>query len=698
MEESRIAAGCCFDYHGPLMFWEEALNAPQREAVKQVNGPVLILAGAGTGKTRTLTCRVAHMLRRGIVGDSVLCLTFSNKAANEMRERVHEMIGSARKKSARPVLSTFHAFGVKILRESIHHLGYGKQFVIYDQSDQIGLMKRLIAQFSGEEVPKDPGVLLAMVSKYRNWQAAPIGEPPKGWGPDLDRVARRYVQNLKTANAVDFDDLLLLTLELFRGYPEAVEKYRSQYQYVMVDEYQDTNRIQLEILLLLAKKHQNLCVVGDDDQSIYGWRGAEISNLLNLEDHFPSLKIIKLEQNYRSTNTILKAANALIRNNSARREKNLWSENGIGELIGVHSYDTDEIEAKSVVDRIDADRILRGINYGSQAILFRTNQQSRVFEIELRKARIPYVLIGGMSFFDRKEIRDTLAYLKLLVNPSDDTSLLRILNTPPRGIGLSSVQKILAAAEDRSSPIWKIVPHTDVQELLQPKARESLMNFYSQISVVQEKLQDSQGTPGDILTELFKEIGFFDEVRKIEKDEESGEGREKNVRDLIDSIDSLVAGNNKSHAERILDFLTDTTLDVDKQNEKKRNSDGNVVTMITMHSCKGLEFPVVYIAGCEYGIIPHMRSLEEGTVEEERRLFYVACTRAQKLLSLGYCRGRMARGKLMARNPSPFLTEIPEELLDRRDSNTPRPVSKSDSSKFFSSMREMIGGDDAISR
>ncbi len=679
------------------MFREEALNAPQRDAVRQIHGPVLILAGAGTGKTRTLTCRVAHMIRKGIVPDSILCLTFSNKAANEMRERVVGMIGSGRKKSARPVLSTFHSFGVRVLRESIQHLGYGRQFVIYDQADQIGLMKRLIAQFAGEDLPKDPPLLLAMISRYRNWAAAPVGEKPPAWGPDLDRIARRYEQALKTANAVDFDDLLLLTLSLFRDHPEVVRRYQEQFKYLMVDEYQDTNRIQLELLLLLAKEHQNLCVVGDDDQSIYGWRGAEISNLLNLEEHFPALKVIKLEQNYRSTNTILKAANSLIRNNPRRREKNLWSENGVGDLIGLYSFETDEIEAQSVIDRIDADRILRGVDYGSQAILFRTNQQSRAFEMALRKARIPYVLIGGMSFFDRKEIRDTLAYLKLLVNPSDDTSLLRILNTPPRGIGATSVQKLLAAAEDRSAPLWKVLPHTDVLDQLQPKTRIAVMEFYERIRTVQDSLEETLGTPGAILTEFFADIGFFQEVRKIEKDEESGEAREKNVRDLIESIDSTVTGNSKSHRDRLADFLTDTTLDAERLNDKSRSGDANVVTLITMHSCKGLEFPVVYIAGCEHGIVPHMRSLEEGTIEEERRLFYVACTRAQKQLYIGYCRGRMNRGKIMPRHPSPFLKEIPDELFERHDSSVPRPVSKSDSSKFFSSMRAMIGGSDESS-
>lgn len=673
-----------------LMVWEDALNAAQREAVKQINGPVLILAGAGTGKTRTLTCRVAHMMRKGVKPDSILCLTFSNKAANEMRERVTGMVGSGRRKNARPVLSTFHSFGVRVLKESISYLGYGKQFVIYDQADQIGLVKRIIAQFSGEDLPKDPPVLLAMISKYRNWKAAPTGELPSHFGPDLDRIAHRYSQSLKTANAVDFDDLLLLTLQLFREFPEVVEQYRQRFHYVMVDEYQDTNRIQLELLLALASEHQNLCVVGDDDQSIYGWRGAEISNLLNLEEHFPQLKVIKLEQNYRSTNTILKAANALIKNNSHRREKNLWSENGVGEPIGLHAYDTDELEARAVIDRIDADKILRGLDYGCQSILFRTNQQSRPFEIELRKAKIPYVLIGGMSFFDRKEIRDSLAYFKLLVNPSDDTSLLRIFNTPPRGIGATSVQRLLAAAEDRHVPLWQVLPHTDVLDELQPKTRIAVTTFYSQICETMELLQTSEGTPGDVLTPFFKEIGFFEEVRKIEKDEEAGEAREKNVRDLIDSIDSTVAGNQKSHLDRLADFLTETTLDSEKYDDKNKNANANVVTLITMHSCKGLEYPVVYVAGCEYGIVPHMRALEEGSVDEERRLFYVACTRAQKKLYIGYCRGRMTRGKIMARHPSPFIKEIPEDLLERRDGSAPKPVSKADSSKFFSSIKAKL--------
>lgn len=672
------------------MIWDDVLNPGQRDAVKKVDGPVLILAGAGTGKTRTLTCRVAHMLKKGIQPDSILCLTFSNKAANEMRERVIGLIGSVKKKSARPLLSTFHSFGVKILKESIHHLGYGRQFVIYDQPDQIGLIKRLIAQFSGEDLPKDPPTLLALVSKYRCWKAVPGGSLPDGWGPDLDRIATRYEKALKAANAVDFDDLLLLTLELFNSAPEVLEKYQSKFRYIMVDEYQDTSRIQLEILLHLAKKHGNLCVVGDDDQSIYGWRGAEISNLLNLEEHFPGLQIVKLEQNYRSTNTILKAANALIKNNPHRRAKNLWSDNGEGQLIELFAFDTDEKEAQAVIDRVESDRILRGHPWKSQAILFRTNQQSRQFEMALRKAKVPYELIGGMSFFDRKEIRDTLAYLKLLINPADDTSLLRVFNTPPRGIGATSVQKILAMAEERSKPIWDVLNHTDVLSSLQKKTARSIEKFYTQVENVRQALEEHEGVPSKILIPFFDEIGFFEEVRKLEKDQEAGEARERNVRDLVDSSDAFVTGNQKSHIKRLASYLSEITLDGDRFGDSNSGPERDVVTLITMHSCKGLEYPIVYVAGCEHGIVPHMRSLEEGTIDEERRLFYVACTRAQKHLAIGYCKGRMNRGKIMPRNPSPFLREIPDDLVERVDPNKSEPVTKEESSKFFDSIRSMI--------
>lgn len=672
------------------MIWDDVLNPAQRDAVKQVKGPVLILAGAGTGKTRTLTCRVAHMLKKGIRPDSILCLTFSNKAANEMRERVIGMIGKVRTKSARPFLSTFHSFGVKILKESIQKLGYGKQFIIYDQPDQIGLVKRIISQFSGEDLPKDPPVLLAMISKYRNWKIAPLGSLPEGWGPELDRIATRYENGLKAANAVDFDDLLLLTLKLLREYPEVLDKYQEKFEYVMVDEYQDTNRIQLEILLLLAKKHSNLCVVGDDDQSIYGWRGAEISNLLNLEEHFPNLKIIKLEQNYRSTNIILKAANALIQNNPRRRSKNLWSENGEGEAIQLVSHESDESEAQSTIDRIESDRILKGIPWKSQAILFRTNQQSRAFEMAFRKAKVNYVLIGGMSFFDRKEIRDTLAYLKIIISPVDDTSLLRIINNPPRGIGATSVQKLLAMAADRGKPIWDILPHTDVMAELQKKTARSIEKFYATIRECQDNLQTSNGLPSTFIHELFQSIGFYDEVRKLEKDQEAGESRERNVRDLVEQIDALVPGNQKSHLERISSFLSDATLDSDRFGNNDNGPERDVVTLITMHSCKGLEYPVVYVAGCEQGIVPHMRSIEEGTIDEERRLFYVACTRAQKHLSIGYCRGRVSRGQLMPRHPSAFLKELPDDLIVRIDPNESEPITKEDSAKFFDSIRSMI--------
>ncbi|MFA6546998.1 MAG: UvrD-helicase domain-containing protein, partial [Limisphaerales bacterium] len=409
------------------------LNSEQRDAVETIRGPVLILAGAGTGKTRVITFRIAHMVQRGIAPENILAVTFTNKAAREMLERVNALLprdprrqtrdpGEA--KPSRPTVSTFHSLCVRILRQHIELLGYKKNFVIYDESEQLGAIKKILANVSAKGEQTDPRAVLTLLSKFKNGgAAAEAAFKDPNVSALAEHVRKKYESALKAGNAVDFDDLILLTLRLFNEHPEALDACRARFRYVMVDEYQDTNAAQFQLVHALTLKHRNLCVVGDDDQSIYGWRGAEVANLLDLEKHYPEVKVVKLEQNYRSTNTILQAANAVIKNNARRRGKNLWSQNGQGTKIQLHAFDTDDTEARTVAETIEFKRMTQRVPWGDQAILFRTNLQSRPIEMELRKAGIRYHLIGGQSFFDRREVRDFLAYVKTFLNPHDDVSL-----------------------------------------------------------------------------------------------------------------------------------------------------------------------------------------------------------------------------------------------------------------------------------
>src|SRR5215471_4749324 len=423
-----------------------ALNPQQRLAVETIKGPVLILAGAGTGKTRVITYRIAHLLNQGISPHNILAVTFTNKAAREMKERAAKLVSRTRpqarsssangsqRENARPTICTFHSLCVRILRQHIEKLGYKRNFVIYDQSEQIGVVRKILAQISAKGEKTDPAALLALLSRFKNGGHRAAVFADESLRAMAEHIRSRYESALRAGNAVDFDDLILLTLQLFKEHPEALEACRAHYRYVMVDEYQDTNAAQFQLVYALTCEHRNLCVVGDDDQSIYGWRGAEIANLLDMEKHFPEVKVIKLEQNYRSTNTILNAANALIKHNVRRRGKKLWSNKGNGPKITLHTFDNDDEEARRIVEEIDYARLAKRVSWGNHAILFRTNAQSRPLETALRQAGVRYHRIGGQSFFDRREVRDLLAYLKTPLNPNDDVSLLRIANVPPRGL------------------------------------------------------------------------------------------------------------------------------------------------------------------------------------------------------------------------------------------------------------------------
>jgi superfamily I DNA/RNA helicase len=693
-----------------------ALNPQQRLAVQTTEGPVLILAGAGTGKTRVITCRIAHLIERGVSPGNILGVTFTNKAAREMQERVRKLIkpGSAGKDHASrithyespagrpqdmaPTICTFHSLCVRILRQHIEKLGYKRNFVIYDESEQLGAIKKIMAQISAKGEKADPAAVLALLSRFKNGGERAAVFADEGIRAMAEHVRSRYESALRACNAVDFDDLILLTLRLFAEHPDALAACRARYRYVMVDEYQDTNAAQFQLVHELTREHRNLCVVGDDDQSIYGWRGAEIANLLDLEKHFPEVKVVKLEQNYRSTNTILNAANALIKNNVRRRGKRLWSEKGNGPKISLHTFDSDEAEARGIVEHIEYARLAHRVPWSEQAILFRTNIQSRPLETALRQASVRYHLIGGQSFFDRREIRDFLAYLKMFVNPHDDVSLLRIANVPARGLSDVTMKRLLAASHERKCSVFSAMKNPTVTTTFQTKTRESIESFVTFIERTRVALQPSlpavdaaaavHHSPLSSWADRFlDEIGYFNELRRSEKTAEAAEARMRNVKDLTASLDDGAPG--QSSGERLESFLDEITLDSEREEEDE--GPDNAVTLITMHSCKGLEFPHVCIVGLEDGLLPHSRSKVEGTLDEERRLFYVGVTRAMQTLTISHCTSRKKYGQPIQCHASQFLKELPAELVEHADEKARQPVTPESGRSHFDILRASLG-------
>jgi DNA helicase-2/ATP-dependent DNA helicase PcrA len=666
-----------------------SLNPQQRQAVETIKGPVLILAGAGTGKTRVITFRIAHMIQRGISPDHILAVTFTNKAAREMQERVRSIIPRQHveegEKPKKPTICTFHSLCVRILRQHIEKLGYKKNFVIYSESEQLAAVKKVLTHFSAKGEKVDAGQVLSVLSKFKNGGAKALATSDPNTVALANHVKMRYDSALHACNAVDFDDLILLTLRLFREHPEALASCRAHYQYVMVDEYQDTNAAQFELVHSLTQEHRNFCVVGDDDQSIYGWRGAEVANIRDLEKHFPEVKVVKLEQNYRSTNTILNAANAVIKNNTNRRGKKLWSDKGNGDNIVLHAFTDDEEEARTIVEEIEFNRVRR-VPWSEQAILFRTNLQARPIENALRKASVRYHLIGGQSFYDRREIKDFIAYIKAFVNPSDDISLLRIANVPARGLTDVTMERLLAASQERKCSVFTAMKNPMVQSMFQTRTQEAIQGFLHLIQTQHDQLhKDSTIVLSKWADDFLNNVGYYTELKRAEKDPEVAESRIRNLREMMPDLDH--AGNsNWTSAGKVEAFLDDLALDNEREEEKDT---GDAVTLITMHSCKGLEFPHVFVVGLEDGLLPHTRSKVEGTLDEERRLFYVAITRAMKSLTLSHCETRKKYGQSMPCHPSPFLNELPKGLLENGQAK--EPVKADTGKSYFASMRDAIG-------
>jgi DNA helicase-2/ATP-dependent DNA helicase PcrA len=671
-----------------------ALNPQQRLAVETIKGPVLILAGAGTGKTRVITYRIAHMVEQGISSGNILGVTFTNKAAREMQERVTKLLPRPARqpdgeRPERPTICTFHSLCVRILRLHIEKLGYKRNFVIYDESEQLSAIKKILSHISAKGEKTDPAAILGLLSRYKNGGSNRAAFADPSVAAMAEHIRVHYESALRACNAVDFDDLILLTLRLFDEHPAALEACRAKYTHVMVDEYQDTNSAQFKLVHALTGEHRNLCVVGDDDQSIYGWRGAEIANLLDMEQHFPGVKVIKLEQNYRSTTTILKAANAVIKHNLLRRGKQLWSQKGEGQKIVLHAFSDDEAEARAIVELIEYARMANRVPWSDQAILFRTNIQSRALETALRQARVRYHLIGGQSYFDRREVRDFLAYLKVFINPNDDVSLLRIANIPARGLSDVTMERLIAASQERKCAVFTAMKNPLVITTLAAKARESIEAFVGFVERTGALLHAGQTLSLQVWAERFlDETGYLDELRRSEKNAETSENRVRNLKELVATLNGD-SGSTAKPAERLQTFLEELTLDSEREEEKENQ--GDAVTLITMHSCKGLEFPHVCIVGLEDGLLPHSRSKVEGTLDEERRLFYVAITRAMLTLNISHCASRKKYGQAMPCHPSAFLKELPPELVELADEKARQPVSIDSGKGRFDAMREALG-------
>ncbi len=648
----------------------QGLNRQQQDAVQTINGPMLILAGAGSGKTKVLTCRIAHLLQQGVRPYRILAITFTNKAAAEMRERVDRMAGAA----ARDVwLFTFHAFCARVLRHDLEKLtGYSNNFAIYDTSDSKNLIKQVLKEMNLDDKRFPIPGIISHISNAKNALQTPEAYAQQAgeyYEQQVAKVYAAYQKKLQANNAVDFDDLLLLTLRLLKENAEVREKYQNKFDYIMVDEYQDTNHAQYLLTKLLAAGHKNICVVGDADQSIYGWRGADIQNILDFEKDYPNAKLVKLEQNYRSTQFILDAANAVIDNNSGRKPKRLWTDNDGGSEIVYYQAMDERDEARFVIERAQQLQQREQAKLGDMAVLYRTNAQSRVFEEMLIKSGIAYNMVGGTKFYERKEIKDVLAYLRLIYNPSDSLSLLRIINVPRRGIGDATIARLAEYAAASGQSLFDVVSNAgDVPSLAS--------RFVNKLDDLAGVLFDLMGEAADapvkqLVEDVLQKTGYLAEL------ETSGDAQDQsrvdNLHELLSVAEDFAAKCERSGDEPTLEnFLADVALVADIDDA---DLDEDKITLMTLHSAKGLEFPTVFLVGMEEGIFPHSRTLmDESEIEEERRLCYVGITRAERHLFLSNARMRTIYGRSQYYPASRFLQEVPRNLIHeyRRPQAQPR--------------------------
>jgi DNA helicase-2/ATP-dependent DNA helicase PcrA len=638
------------------------LNGPQREAVTFGEGPLLILAGAGSGKTRALTHRIAWLLATGRAHpNQILAITFTNKAANEMRDRVASLIGGV---TRRMWVMTFHAACARLLRIEAERLGYTSRFTIYDQADSLRMLKRCLEELEVDTKRYPPRAVQARISDAKNQLIDAESYQETGGGPFEDMVGqayRLYERRMLDANSMDFDDLLMRTVNVLELFEDVRRRYRERFRWVLVDEYQDTNHAQYRLLQLLAGEDGNLTVVGDEDQSVYGFRGAEVRNILEFEDDFPDAAVVKLEQNYRSTETILKAANAVISHNTGRLGKHLWSDLGEGEKIHVVELEDEHAEARFVAGEIEELIDQHGLTRDEIAVFYRTNAHSRVLEDILVRYELPYQVIGGTKFYERAEIKDAVAYLQLLVNPADEVSFSRVINSPRRGIGNTSQGRLLAHANTTGRTIWEIALEKETVPGLSTAAMKSIGRFTELIEELRAEFED--GSVAELLRALLERSGYLDALRAERTIE--AEGRIENLEELVGVAAEFDANRElegPSELAPLEEFLQAISLYTDQDDLDR---DESKVTLMTLHNAKGLEYDGVFIIGCEEGVFPHSRSLEEGNEEEERRLAYVGITRARKRLSMTHARSRRLFAGRETGFPSRFLSELPEELVER---------------------------------
>lgn len=654
------------------MDYLDGLNASQREAVENIEGPMMVIAGAGSGKTRVLTYRIAHMINRGIDPFNILALTFTNKAAKEMNERIHTIVGNSESKNL--TMGTFHSVFSRILRYNAERIGYPTNFTIYDTQDAKSLMKDIIKELNLDDKTYKPSMVLGRISAAKNnlvsvedyaANAEIQTEDAQSRRPEMARLYRTYVNRCQKAGAMDFDDLLFQTNVLLRDFPEVLQHYQHKFKYILVDEYQDTNYAQYLIVKKLAAVYENICVVGDDAQSIYSFRGANIQNILNFKKDYPDFRLFKLEQNYRSTKSIVEAANSVIARNQDQIKKDVWTENELGNPITILRTLTDNEEGKAIANRIYDKKQAEGLDFKDFAILYRTNKQSRAFEEALRKLNMPYKIYGGISFYQRKEIKDLLSYFRLAANPKDEEALKRVINYPRRGIGKTSIENIIIAANQYGVSMWDVISNfSQFSVALNGPTKTKISEFAIMIKSFGAELDSKPAY--ELAHHIAKSSGVLKDLYS-EKDKGPEEvERYQNIEELLNGVKAFSENQEGDEAKTLSDFMIDVALLTDADNATEE--DKNKISMMTIHSSKGLEFKHVYLVGLEENLFPSQMVINSRTeLEEERRLFYVAITRAEQTCTISYAVSRFVWGNLNTSEPSRFLSEINTDYIQHEN-------------------------------
>jgi DNA helicase II / ATP-dependent DNA helicase PcrA len=650
------------------MEYLNGLNGSQREAVEQIDGPIMVIAGAGSGKTRVLTYRIAHMIKQGIDPFNILALTFTNKAAKEMTERINSIVGGGEARNI--TMGTFHSVFSRILRFNSDRLGYPQNFTIYDTSDSKSLLKDIIKELNLDDKTYKPSMVLGRISAAKNNLISPeayaqnkeiMEEDKMSRRPEISRIYLTYANRCFKAGAMDFDDLLYQTNVLLRDFPDVLQYYQHKFKYVLVDEYQDTNYAQYLIVKKLAAVYENICVVGDDAQSIYSFRGANIQNILNFKNDYPDFNVFKLEQNYRSTKSIVEAANSVISKNKDQIQKNVWTANDDGKPITIIKTLTDNEEGKVIANKIYDLKQAEGLTFNDFAILYRTNRQSRAFEEALRKLNLPYKIYGGLSFYQRKEIKDLLAYFRLTANPRDEEAFKRVINYPKRGIGKTSIENLIIASNTYQASIWDIVNDFNRYPVsLNSSTKAKLTEFATMIESFHVQIDKMKAY--DLSYEIAKSSGILKDLHS-EKDKGPEEvERYQNIEELLNGIKAFTNSKSDDENNTLSEFMIDVALLTDADNDK--DEEKNHITMMTIHSSKGLEFPHVYLVGLEENLFPSQMALNtRSELEEERRLFYVAVTRAEKTCTISHAASRFVFGSLTTSEPSRFISEINKDYI-----------------------------------